>query len=128
MYLENKICVEPDKFNVSINQTAYIDELLTKFGLGDCRPVGTRIVCRLSNTDRGPPLSKEDHAVYRVMVGSLLYLSCWTRPDICFAVSELSRFVADPGETHMKADNECYDILKELGISSSGTLVLEAHD
>ena len=49
--LGNKICVEPDKFNVSINQTAYIDELLTKFGLGDCRPIGTPIACRLSNTD-----------------------------------------------------------------------------
>ncbi len=76
--------------------TAYIDELLGKFGMGDSRPVGTPIVSRLSNADRGNDLSKEDHAQYRVIVGSLLYLSCWTRLDISFAVSELSRFVADP--------------------------------
>jgi hypothetical protein len=54
-------------------------------------------VNRLSNVDHGNDLSKEDHTQYRVMVGSLLYLSCLPRPDISFAVSELFRFVADPG-------------------------------
>jgi hypothetical protein len=71
--------------------------------MGDSRPVGTPIVRRLSNTGCGNDLSKENHAQYRVVVGCLLCLSCWTRPDINFAVSELSRFVADPGETHMAA-------------------------
>ena len=86
--LENQICVYSDRYNVLKNQTANIDELLGKFGMGDSRPVGTPIVSRLS--DRIIDLSKEDHAEYRVIVGSLLYLSCWTRPDISFAVSELS--------------------------------------
>jgi hypothetical protein len=35
------MCVEPDKYIVIINQAAYIDELLNKFGMGDSRPVGT---------------------------------------------------------------------------------------
>ena len=29
-------------------------------------------------------------------MGSLLYLACWSRPDIALAVSELSRFVSAP--------------------------------
>ena len=103
IYLGNKIRVEPDKFNASVDQTTYIADLLSKFGLSDSRPVGTPMVRRLSNQDCGSSLSKEDHANYRVIVGSLLCLSCWTRPDICFAVSELSSFVADPGEKHMIA-------------------------
>jgi hypothetical protein len=112
VYLGNKICVDKEKFNASIDQTSYVDELLARFGLMDCQPVGTPIVVRLSNMDRGKPISKEEHAVYRNMVGSLLYLSCWSRPDICFAVSELSRFVADPGETHLKAAKRVLRYLK----------------
>ena len=119
VYLGNRICVDSDRYNVLINQTAYIDELLGKFGMGDSRPVATPIVSRLSNADRGNDLSKEDHAQYRVIVGSLLYLSCWTRPDISFAVSELSRFVADPGDIHMKAAKRVLRYLKgtrDLGL------------
>ncbi len=37
---------------------------------------------RLSNADRGNDLSKEDHAQNRAIVGSLSYLSCWTRPRV----------------------------------------------
>ena len=76
---------------------------MTKFGLGDSHPVSTPLVKRLSSADRGQPLSKSEHEIYRAIVGSLLYLACWTRPDISFAVSELSRFVSDPGVTHMQA-------------------------
>ena len=35
---------------------------------------------------------------YRGVVGSLLYLTMVTRPDICFAVKELSRLLDSPGK------------------------------
>ena len=40
---------------------------------------------------------------YRGLVGSLLYLTMVTRPDICFAVKELSRMLDSPGEEAWKA-------------------------
>ena len=46
-------------------------------------------------------------------MGSLLYLACWTRPDIAFAVSELSRFVSDPGTVYMQAAKRVLRYLKE---------------
>jgi hypothetical protein len=53
------------------------------------------------------------------MVGSLLHLACWTRPDISFAVSELSRFVSAPGQLHMAASKHLVRYIQgssELGI------------
>ena len=36
------------------------------------------------------------------MVGALLYVAQWTRPDISYSVSELSRFVSNPGKVHLE--------------------------
>jgi hypothetical protein len=79
---------------VYIDQTQYIDELLTSFEMSDCNPVLIPMVQRLSSMDGGEKLSVKDHEVYRNMVGSLLYLACWTLPDIAFAVSEFSSFAS----------------------------------
>jgi len=42
---------------------------------------------------------------YAALVGSLLYLSTMTRPDISFAVGVLSRFMSCPEKAHMRAAN-----------------------
>lgn len=81
--------------------------------------VATPMVTRLSESDRGDELSTEEKSQYRVIVGSVLYLACWTRPDIAFAVSELSRFVSDPGSVHMQAAKRVLRYLKgtkDLGL------------
>ena len=40
---------------------------------------------------------------YRQMIGKLMYLAICTRPDISQAVSELSRFNANPGVKHWES-------------------------
>ena len=77
------------------------------------------MVQRLSMLNRGEKLSADDQALYRNMVGSLLCLACWTRPDISFAVLELSRFVSAPGQNHMQAVKHLLRYIKgasELGV------------
>ena len=69
----------------------------------NCLPVLTPLVQRLSMLNSGEKLSAADKPLYHNMVGSLLYLACWTRPDIFFAVSELSQCVSAPGQNHMQA-------------------------
>ena len=50
------------------------------------------------------------HFPYRSVVGSLMYLLVCTRPDICQAVSEFSRFNNNPGKVHWKSAKRvlCY--------------------
>lgn len=40
---------------------------------------------------------------YREAVGSLMYLSVGSRPDICFAVNKASRYVENPSQIHVNA-------------------------
>ena len=42
---------------------------------------------------------------YAELVGSLLYLSTTTRPDIAFAVGVVSLYMACPEKDHMRAAN-----------------------
>src|SRR3954464_7197876 len=49
---------------------------------------------------------------YRNLVGSLLYASNWTRPDISFSVSLFSRFLEEPTTTHWKMAKRALRYLK----------------
>jgi len=40
--------------------------------------------------------------MYRQLVGTLIYLTL-TRPDICFLVSVMSRYMQNPKKPHLKA-------------------------
>jgi hypothetical protein len=41
-----------------------------------------------------------DQLRFSQIIGSLIYLASVTRPDIAYAVSKLSRFVANQGSEH----------------------------
>ena len=69
-------------------------------------PTATPIVHCLSAVHGGEKLSPTEHEQFHNMVGSLLPLACWSRPDIVFAVSELSRFVSSPGQ-NLKEHGTC---------------------
>lgn len=52
-----------------------------------------------SNTDS---TLLEDPRLYREIIGNLLYLMTCTRPDICYAVSNLSQFLSKPTHEHLQ--------------------------
>ena len=83
-----------DKVNrtISLNQTNYIERLIETFNAQERRsrkyPINGLLV---SN----PPVINSEvksDLPYRELLGSLLYISNFTRPDIAFAVSFLSKF------------------------------------
>ena len=80
---------------VFINQATYIKSLLRKFELTDAKPVKSTVdVFAKDETDDDAELI--DKTLYQSAVGSLLYLSAKTRPDITFAVSYVARHSSKP--------------------------------
>ncbi len=93
---------------IQLSQRQAIVDILHKFNMGTCQSVSTPLDpgVKLSIAD-SPKSKKEELAMrnipYREAVGSLLYISIATRPDISYAVGVLSRFSSNPGMAHWNA-------------------------
>jgi hypothetical protein len=83
-----------------ISQTKYIQDILTKFGMKDAKPIKTPMRTN-GPLDRDTGGKSVDQKVYRSMIGSLLYL-CASRPDIMLSVCICAGFQADPKEVHLR--------------------------
>ena len=89
---------------MSLSQEGYIDRLLGRFGMESCRDVLTPSVRRCGeNSIFHKRLNENQHSIYRTMVGSLLYISTKTRPDIAEAVGAAARNVESPTTEHWTA-------------------------
>ncbi len=76
-----------------LHQTGYAKKVLERFKMTDCKPVETPLSrdLNLSLMDSPVEVDPEIQSEYRAIVGSLMYLYQWTRPDLGFAVTFLSR-------------------------------------
>jgi hypothetical protein len=84
-----------------IGQTKYIQDILTKFGMKDAKPIKTPMGTN-GHLDLDMGGKSVDQNVYQSMIGSLLYL-CASRSDIMLFVCMCARFQADPKEVHLRA-------------------------
>ena len=110
---------DQDSKSVWIGQPAYVNNLLAKYGMQNCKPVSTPV--EPGNKLRVASETDEtvDQQLYQSTVGSLMYLSVSTRPDITFAVSNLARYSVKPTKAHWSAAKRVMRYLKgtsELGI------------
>lgn len=77
----------------------YIENMLTAAGLSGCKPVSAPGADTLRKQLEPEPLDAEAHKRYRRTVGQLLWLGS-VRPDIMYAVKELSRGLSAPTSEH----------------------------
>jgi transposase InsO family protein len=99
------VLVERDRTKrvMTLSQHAYLQEVLERYGMSDCKQTTTP--CDLSATLTKLRIDEEvcRHVQYQSVVGSLLYAALATRPDLAHAVGVLARHVAAPGERHWTA-------------------------
>eukprot|EP00171_Calliarthron_tuberculosum_P000993 IDg993t1 len=77
--------------------------------MSDCKPVVTLMECQITPKDlTGDPF---DSTLYRQCIGSAMYLSVGTRPDISFAVTRLAQFVETPTQPLWTAAKEEFCVM-----------------
>lgn len=111
---------------IRLDQTNYIREILERFGMGECKPVGTPSD---TNQKLSTQMVNDENSIvgqvpYQEAVGCLLYLAGATRPDIAFAVNDVSRFNANHSEQHWSAVKRIFRYLKgtmDLGLTYKGS-------
>ena len=94
----------------SLSQSDYIKRLLQRFGMSDCNAAPTPIATgvRLSKADcpkvrPAEPLLVDGKHTYASVVGAVMYAMLGTRPDLAFAIGQLTRFNSNPGPQHCRS-------------------------
>src|ERR1700678_740132 len=100
-----------------LSQKSYIDSILRCYGFEDLKPISTPMDPNIRLTSAQSPSTTEEIAAmrnvpYHQAVGSLMYATLGTRPDICFAVQTVSRFNSKPGLAHWEAVKRIFRYLK----------------
>lgn len=95
------------KGEIKITQENYITRTLKKFGMEDCKPIGTpadpNVKLTESDEEHNEPADDDFRTQYLEAIGSLLYISQISRPDIAQSVNAVSSFCKDPNKIHWTA-------------------------
>jgi hypothetical protein len=110
------------KRTIALNQCQYIDKVLDRYGMTNCKPVFTPMatgtdlsafdpesdetIPQMALVEGGPVIS------YQSVVGSSMYAMLGTRPDIAHTVGVLGRFSANPKGIHWAAAKRLLRYLK----------------
>ncbi|XP_035209128.1 secreted RxLR effector protein 161-like [Stegodyphus dumicola] len=105
------IDIRQESGKLILSQENYITKILKNFEMDECKPIKTPGILgeNLDDIASSPPVSKTK---YQEALGSLMYLATGTRPDLAFAVSNLSRYNQDPREKHWKAVKRIFRYIK----------------
>jgi hypothetical protein len=121
--------IEREHGRVRLSQKTYLGNVLTRFGMTECKsapnpmahPAGLMAKRAPSEAER----SEMRSTPFRAAIGSLLYLSTRTRPDITVAVSILAKHSQDPSPIHWQGVKRVMRYLK--GTMNYGLSYSEGH-
>ena len=113
---------------ITLSQQSYIESILARFNLMDAKPLSIPMDPNISFSKDDCPTTPDEVARMRRVpyceaIGSLMYASVGTRPDISFAVSTLSQFLDNPGQAHWEAVKRVFRYLlgtKDWGLTYGG--------
>ncbi|GJZ16482.1 retrotransposon protein, putative, ty1-copia subclass [Tanacetum coccineum] len=91
-----------------VSQSGYVSKILNNFRIDNGKsvkmPLGGHFKLSLKDCPvKDCDVERMSKVPYANAVGSLMYLMVCTRPDIAYAVSVVSRYLANPGKNHWEA-------------------------
>ncbi|KAG8486285.1 hypothetical protein CXB51_019701 [Gossypium anomalum] len=95
------------KLYLSQKGKGYIEKVICRFNMQSAKPVSTPLAAHFRLSSALSPQSDDEiecmsHVPYSSAVGSLMYAMVCSRPDLSYAVSAVSRYMANPGKEHWK--------------------------
>ena len=105
---------------ISLNQSAYIHQILARFGMSECAPVSMPSAAKQTLSTSQSPKDEKEHSEYLKfanglkyleIVGALLYAT-QTRPDIQYSVRIIAQYGGNPRKTHLEAAKRILRYLK----------------
>jgi len=123
-----KVCRIREERIIFLSQCSYLESILCRYGLDKLKPVSLPMETNTCLTSAQSPSTMEEFArmrniPYHEAVGSLMYASLGTRPDITYAVQSISRFSKNPGIAHWDTVKQIFCYLKgtkDLWLSYGG--------
>ena len=111
-FLGVQVIQDHESESVWIGQPTYTESILQKYGMQEAKPVRTPADINSKLLKASDESELVDQNLYQSAVGSLLYLSTRTRPDIAFAVGNVARYCSKPTKTHWTAVKRIFRYLK----------------
>ena len=122
---------DPINNSIEVSQRKFIEDTLAKFGMSECKPVSTPLYGKIKLTKQMSPTTKEEaeemrKTPYQSLIGTLMYLTVATRPDITHAVNLLGQFNMNPGKEHWQSAKRVLRYLQ--GTSDHGLVYQKTGD
>lgn len=108
-FLGMQIERDKQKGTIALSQSQYLEKVLHKFGMHECKPKSTPMEKGL-HLDLGEKGKCSNHP-YRELIGCLTYAAVTTRPDLCASVGYFSRYQSCFNEQHF---NHAKNILRYI--------------
>ena len=106
-----------ENHTIHLSQKSYINSMLQQYGFEDLKPVSLPMETSIRLTSAQSPTMTQEIAYmcnipYQEAVGSLMYASLGTCPDITYAVQTVSYFSKNPGQAHWEVVKHIFRYLK----------------
>jgi hypothetical protein len=111
-------------------QDSFIDKVAAKFGLEQThsRYPDSPLAENYLEPSKDPPDDAQTEK-YQQLVGSLGYLSSFTRPDIARTHSILARHLQNPGPAHIRAAIHCWRyVIGTKNLATRAAETIQSHD
>ena len=112
--------IEDKGTSLKLSQRDYINKMLVRYNYEDLREEPTPMIEKYQ-IDKDPDDEFYEDFDLRSKIGSLMFASVCTRPDISFAVGYLARFTNHPSKQVCNAITRIFQYLK--GTSSLGIMI-----